>query len=164
MSQNLQAEIDRLTAIEAQLTRVEKLLGMMWDQQQRSKHTPAPEPVPQKSAYVRLDEIAQRISDRHPAVRTASVDTVGRILIHLIGNAGDPEAAAKAVERHHQWRCKYEWATKEPAFIPKLFKWLQDEALSPCPTDAEGEAMLRGPERMSRAERDLLELQRENDR
>jgi len=150
---------DRLARIEAKADRIEKLLVAIWDQQQRTKHAPVVAAAPQPN-YT-LDAIAEAIAQRHPKQKTLSATTVGAYLANATENMVNPEASANAINRHHAWRCKYEWSTAPATMVPYLGKWLRERACDPCPTDAEGEAMLRGPERMSRAERDIMELQRE---
>lgn len=145
--------------IEDRLDRIEKLLTMIWNQQQVQKHEP--HAVTLKPVHPRIIEIAQEIVDRHPAAKTMNHETAYRLLDQQVDKMVNPIASALAINKLHLWRCRYEWAGRETAFVPKLFRWLQDEAFAPCPTDSEGEAMLRQPERMSRTERDLLELQRE---
>jgi len=155
---------DRLAAIEVTTNRILGILTAMWDQQQRARHErPTPE-APAKLGDPRLGEIADAIARRHPKAKSMYAHDALALMLPSLGLMADPLKSAEAINRHHEWRCKYEWAGQDVKFIPKLSKWLEKDAYGPCPSDAEGEAMLRGPDRMSRAERDLLELQQEMER
>jgi hypothetical protein len=144
--------------IEDRLDRIEKLLTMIWDQVRVTMPTPkAQSQLPEFT----LDVVAEQISARHPKQKTQSTDTVGRYLLDIVGSMANPESVASHINRHHEWRCRYEWSTCPANMVPYLGKWLRERACDPCPTDAEGEAMLRQPERMSRTERDLLDMAKE---
>jgi hypothetical protein len=149
---------DRLDRLEAKADRILEMLTNIWNQQQVQKHAPEPS---KKQIHPRIIEIAQAIVERHPASKTLLLGTASEILADLVSTMLNPIAVAESIGRHHAWRCRYEWVKKDPAFVPKLFKWLKEDALSPCPSNEEGQAMLRQPERMSRIERDLLDMQKE---
>jgi hypothetical protein len=170
MSQNLQAEIDRLTAIEAQLTRVEKLLGMMWDQQQRAKHLTADEqfeltpPVPiQETNRMGLNQDQSRWFNEFWGLywrKVAKVDAA--------------KVFAKRIKTIAAWNaCKDlllyvrpQMMQREPDKRPHAASWLNREDFFDADALAELQAaeVWKAPERMSRAERDLMELQQEMER
>lgn len=145
--------------IEDRLDRIEKLLTMIWNQQQVQKHEPVE--TSKQQVHPRIMQMAQSMVERHHGAKTMLAATASEMLNEMVKTMVNPVGSAEAIDRHHAWRCRYEWATKDPAFIPRLYKWLKEDAFGPCPTEEQGQAMLRQPERMSRTERDLLEMSKE---
>jgi hypothetical protein len=161
---------DRLTAIEAQLTRVEKLLGMMWDQQQRAKHLTTDEQFELSPPPASMDPKLGYLTREQASWFTEFWGLYWR----KVAKVEAAKAFAKRIKTIAAWNaCKDlllyvrpQMMQREPDKRPHAASWLNREDFFDADALAELQAaeVWAAPERMSRAERDLLELQQEMDR
>lgn len=86
----------------------------------------------------RLQEIASRIFERHPAHRRGSLHMCEQALAEALSGAVDPCAVAESIDRAHaQWCASEQWCRNGGRYVPRLDRWLAQSQWQQVPVDSE---------------------------